>query len=75
MRGSGLANSIGRLSGIVTPFCVAALLSASGVVPVFLMMSCVALSTAAVIARLGFDTRGMTAEEIGNVAVGGHARA
>lgn len=75
MRGSGLANSIGRISGIITPFCVSFLLSGFGALPVFAMMSVVAASAAIVIAVLGFDTRGMTAEEIGNVTAGVHSQA
>lgn len=75
MRGSGLANSIGRISGIITPFCVSFLLSGFGALPVFAMMSAVAASAAVVIALLGFDTRGMTAEEIGNVTAGAPSQA
>lgn len=75
MRGTGLANSIGRISGIIAPFCVSFLLSGFGTLPVFAMMSVVAASAAIVIVALGFDTRGMTAEEIGNVSAGAHLQA
>lgn len=75
MRGSGLANSIGRISGIITPFCVSFLLNGFGALPVFAMMSAIAASAAVIIAVLGFDTRGMTAEEIGNVSAGARLQA
>ena len=66
MRGSGLVNSIGRLSGILMPFVVAFLLDDYGILPVFLMMSGVALVAASVIAVLGINTRGTAVEQIGN---------
>lgn len=69
MRGSGLANSIGRVSGILTPFAVSYLLACAGAPPVFAMMSIVAIVTTGIIAFLGIDTRGMTAEEIENATV------
>ena len=69
MRGSGLANSIGRVSGILTPFAVSYLLACAGAPPVFAMMSIVAIVTAGIIAVLGIDTRGMTAEEIENATL------
>lgn len=69
MRGSGLANSVGRISGIITPFAVSYLLSCAGAPPVFAMMSIVAIVAAGIIAFLGIDTRGMTAEEIEDTTV------
>lgn len=68
MRGSGLANSIGRISGIITPFAVSFLLNAFGALPVFAMMSVVTIAAAVVIAWLGIDTRGMSAETMENPA-------
>lgn len=64
LRGSGLANAIGRISGIITPFVVTFLLDGYGAVPVFVMMAAVALAAALVITKLGIDTRGMSVEDI-----------
>lgn len=68
MRGSGLANSIGRVSGMAMPFLVAYLLDGYGVFPVFIMMSIVAVMAAVVIAVLGVDTRGTSVGQIGNIS-------
>ena len=68
MRGSGLANSIGRVNGMAMPFLVAYLLDGYGVFPVFIMMSIVAVMAAVVIAVLGVDTRGTSVGQIGNIS-------
>jgi putative MFS transporter len=68
LRGSGVANSIGRISAIVTPYAVAALLNSRGVTSVFILLGAVALVTAIVIALLGIDTRKVSIEAIGENA-------
>lgn len=65
LRGSGLANSVGRISGILTPFAVAALLTNTGVTGVFLLLGAVAIITAIAIVFLGIETRSASVEEIG----------
>ena len=67
LRGSGLANSVGRVSGILSPYAVAALLSASGVTAVFVLLGATAVVTAAVIAVLGVESRGVSIESISRV--------
>ncbi|MBP2642655.1 MAG: major facilitator superfamily 1 [Firmicutes bacterium] len=68
LRGSGFANSIGRISAIVTPYGVAALLNSTGVTSVFVMLGTVAVVTAMAIAVLGIDTRKVSVEAIGEKA-------
>lgn len=65
LRGSGLANAVGRVSGIATPFVVAALLTNFGVTAVFIFLGIVAVIAALAIAILGIDTRNVSVEEIG----------
>ena len=65
LRGSGLSNAIGRISGVVAPVVVAQLLARGTVMPVFILMSSICLAVAIVIFVLGVDTRRRTVEEIG----------
>jgi putative MFS transporter len=65
LRGSGLSNAIGRISGVVAPVVVAQLLARGTVMPVFILMSSICLVVAIVIFVLGVDTRRRTVEEIG----------
>lgn len=65
LRGSGLANAMGRISGIAAPFAVAALLESSGVTGVFVLLGSVAVIVAIVIATIGIETRGASIEDIG----------
>nr|WP_319489310.1 MFS transporter [uncultured Caproiciproducens sp.] len=65
LRGSGLANSVGRVSGILTPFAVAAMLTNVGVTGVFILLGAVAIITAVAIAIFGIDTKQVSIEDIG----------
>ena len=67
LRGAGLANSVGRVSGILSPYAVAALLTSSGVTGVFVLLGATAVVTAVVIIVLGIESRGASIEAISNV--------
>lgn len=67
LRGAGLANAIGRISGIIAPYAVAYFLNTTGVIGVFLLLGVVALITALVIAIIGVETRSASVEDIGDV--------
>lgn len=67
LRGSGLANAAGRVSGIVCPFAVAALLDSVGVIGVFALLSAVSILVAVVIGVIGIETRGVSTEVINAV--------
>jgi putative MFS transporter len=69
LRGSGLANAVGRISGIAAPYAVAVLLSNYGVTGVFILLSVVAIIVAAAIATIGIETKGASVESIGMDAV------
>ena len=69
LRGAGLANSVGRISGILSPFAVAALLESSGMTAVFILLGATALITAVVIEIFGVESRGASVEDISNVDV------
>lgn len=69
LRGSGLANAVGRVSGIAAPYAVAALLSGYGVTSVFILLGGVSLIVAAAIAVIGIETKGASVESIGMNAV------
>ena len=64
LRGMGLANAIGRVSAVVSPFGVAWLLSNFGATAVFIGLAVVLLVIAFIIATLGIETRHKTLEEI-----------
>lgn len=66
LRGSGLANAVGRISGIAAPYAVAALLDSSGVTGVFALLGSVAVIVAIVIATIGIETKGVSVESIGS---------
>lgn len=66
LRGSGLANAIGRISGIAAPYAVAALLDSQGVKGVFVLLGSVAVIVAIIIATIGIETRGASVENIGS---------
>ena len=73
LRGSGLANAVGRVSGILAPFAVAALLDKSGVTGVFVLLGVVSVIVAVAIATIGIETKGASIETIGqesNTATG-----
>jgi putative MFS transporter len=65
LRGSGLANAVGRVSGILAPYAVAYLLNNTGVTGVFSLLGAVAIITAIVIACIGIETRNASVEAIG----------
>lgn len=67
LRGTGLANAVGRISGIIAPFLVAHLLTSSGVTSVFILLGAVSIVTAIIILIFGIETRNATVEEIGNI--------
>lgn len=67
LRGAGLVNSVGRISGILSPFAVSALLTSSGVPAVFVLLGGTAALTAVVIFFFGVESRGASIEELSNV--------
>ncbi|WP_440895113.1 MFS transporter [Amphibacillus sp. Q70] len=67
LRGAGLANAVGRVSGILAPYAVAYLLDTSGATGVFTLLGVTAIITAIIIGVLGIETQGTSVEEIGNV--------
>lgn len=67
LRGSGLANAVGRISGILAPYVVAALLDSIGVTGVFVFLGAVAVIVAVAIATIGIETKGVSIETIGHV--------
>ena len=69
LRGSGLANAVGRISGILAPYTVAVLLDNYGVTGVFVLLGSVSVIVAAVIAVLGIETKGVSIESINSEAV------
>lgn len=69
LRGSGLANSVGRVSGILAPYGVAYFLNTTGVTGVFMMLGITAIITAVVIGVIGIETRSESVEEIGQVNI------
>ena len=69
LRGSGLANAVGRISGILAPYAVAALLDNYGVTGVFVLLGSVSVIVAAVIAVIGIETKGVSIESINTEAV------
>ena len=64
MRGLGLANSIGRVVAITSPYLTAWLLTDFGPVAVFAVLGALLLACALVLAVLGIETRGRTCEEM-----------
>jgi putative MFS transporter len=69
LRGSGLANAVGRISGILAPYAVALLLDNYGVTGVFILLGSVSVIVAAVIAVIGIETKGVSIESINTEAV------
>lgn len=65
LRGSGLANAVGRISGIAAPYAVATLLSGYGVTGVFVLLGGVSIIVAGAIAVIGIETKGASVESIG----------
>ena len=64
LRGAGLTNAVGRVSGIAAPFAVASLLTSSGMPGVFILLGATAVVSAVVILVLGVETRGASIEEL-----------
>lgn len=65
LRGSGLANAVGRISGILAPYAVAVLLTNYGVAGVFFLLGGVSIIVAVVITIIGIETKGVSVENIG----------
>lgn len=65
LRGSGLANAVGRISGIASPYAVAVLLDSYGVSGVFILLGSVSVIVAGAIAFIGIETKGASVESIG----------
>lgn len=66
MRGMGLANAVGRVSAIFSPYGVAFLLSNYGAVSVFIALGVILAGIAIIVATLGVETRQKSLEEISN---------
>ena len=64
MRGLGIANSIGRISAILSPYLVAWLLTELGVVAVFVALGMMLAVCALILLLLGIETGGVTVEEM-----------
>lgn len=64
MRGMGLANAVGRVSAVFSPYGVAWLLSNYGSISVFIGLGVVLILIALIVATLGIETRHKTLEEI-----------
>ncbi|MGD1819105.1 MAG: MFS transporter [Pleomorphochaeta sp.] len=67
LSGSGFSNAMGRLSNVFFPFLVTYVASSVGTSGVFVLISIVALIIALGIIFLGFDTKGESVENIGDV--------
>lgn len=67
VRGSGLANAVGRVSGIIAPYGVAYCLNNVGVTGVFIMLGATSIIVAVVIMFYGIESRNQSVEEIGDV--------
>lgn len=64
MRGLGIANSIGRIVAIASPYLVAWLLTEFGVIAVFVILGLLLSACALVLAIFGIETRGRSVEEM-----------
>ncbi len=60
----GLANAVGRISGIAAPYAVAVLLSSYGVTGVFILLGAVSITVAIAIATIGIETKGVSVESL-----------
>ena len=69
LRGSGLANAVGRISSIAAPYAVAVLLSSYGVTGVFILLGAVSIIVAIAIATIGIETKGVSVESLSIDAV------
>lgn len=67
MRGLGIADAVGRLFSIVTPYLIAWLLTNFGVRAVFIVVGAMLVLCAVLLALFGFETRNKTCEEIDNL--------
>ena len=64
MRGLGIANSIGRVTAILSPYMVAWLLTDFGVTSVFIVLGVLLGLCALILAFFGIETRGRSCEEL-----------
>lgn len=69
LRGSGVANAVGRISGIIAPYAVASLLDSQGVTGVFTLLGAVSIIVAIVIITIGVETKGASVEDIASDTV------
>lgn len=69
LRGSGVANAVGRVSGIVAPYAVASLLDSNGVTGVFILLGAVSIIVAIVIMTIGIETKGASVEDIASESI------
>lgn len=69
IRGAGFANAVGRVGAILSPYWVAALLSAFGVELVYLVNGTICIVIAIIIGLFGVETRNRSLEEINDVIV------
>lgn len=69
MRGLGIADAIGRLASIVTPYLIAWLLTDFGVKTVFAVIGTLLGICALILALLGIETRNKSCEEIDTMLV------
>lgn len=69
IRGAGFANAVGRVGAILSPYWVAALLSAVGVELVYLVNGTICIVIAIIIGLFGVETRNRSLEEINDVIV------
>lgn len=69
MRGSGIANSLGRIVAICTPYVIAWLLTNYGVQAVFLALGFALGLCALILAHFGIETRKKSIEEIENTSL------
>lgn len=71
LRGAGLANAVGRISGIAAPYAVAVLLDGYGAPGVFALLGTVSVIVAAAIFFIGIETKGASVESIAQGVVAG----
>lgn len=67
MRGLGIADAIGRIVAILTPYLIAWLLTDFGQVVVFVVIGSLLVVCAVILSIYGFETRDVSVEEIGNM--------
>lgn len=69
LRGNGVCNTIGRVTGMITPFIVVFVFTSVGVIGVVTLLASLLVLAAIVVAILGIETKSRPLDEIGS-AVG-----